>query len=373
MITPRPYQVNAIEALANCNLGYLKAPAGSGKTYCAAFAIKMRELRELRPLHVVWLAGTRELLDQGKSACDNVGLLGTQEFSCWQGLDRIPDCDILLCDECHGVAAPCYKSLLRTTLVKNNGKWSRRCITWGLSATPLREDEEPIEPIIGPCVYTIPASVVKEAGGVLPGVVKVIEFLDIDAGKLAESFAIREYRSYMNDDQRSRVLFRHVKKHCVTENVKRNFEAVKKATMHIANGDSVIVLVETVEQGKLIADKIEGAEVLHAKVSKKIRSERVERFRSGELSCIVATSLLDEGFDAKIANVLILARCGKATGRTIQRVGRVLRTYEDQTHGLIYDFKDLSHKMIEVQFYRRLKIFKSEGFRIESITDKKPA
>lgn len=365
VLTPRPYQLPAIEALANTRLGYLVAPAGSGKTIMMALAIKMHEVKACRPLHVVWLAGTKEIVEQGENACKLAGLLGTQEFHCWQGLDRVPDCDMLVIDECHAVAAPCYKRLLRSTLVKKDGQWARRCITLAMSATPVREDGEPIEPIVGPCVYTVDPQVVKDAGGVLPAEVRVIQFDDPEARELAEVEAGRKYRSWMSDEQMSRVLWQSVKHHGIVKNKRRNGEAVRIASQHVGQGDSVIVLVETIEQGKEIADQIDGAEVLHAGIAKGLRSGRVADFRAGKLRCVVATQILDEGADFPIANVLIMARGGRAEGRLIQRAGRVLRPYEGKDRGLIYDFCDRTHGMLTGQFFKRLKIYNKMGYKVD--------
>ena len=55
MINPRPYQTAAIQALANCDLGHIVAPAGSGKTIMVALAIKLAGVRKLRPLSVLWV------------------------------------------------------------------------------------------------------------------------------------------------------------------------------------------------------------------------------------------------------------------------------------------------------------------------------
>jgi superfamily II DNA or RNA helicase len=88
-------------------------------------------------------------------------------------------------------------------------------------------------------------------------------------------------------------------------------------------------------------------------------------FKAGEIRVLIATSLADEGFDAPIASVLIMAGCGKALGKMIQRTGRVLRPYPGKSSGIIYDFFDRSHGMLLNQSKRRKKIYLDQGYEVQ--------
>jgi superfamily II DNA or RNA helicase len=368
MITPRPYQTPAIEALANADLGYIVSKAGSGKTIIAACAIRAREIAAMHPMRWLWLAYTRELLTQGEDACRAAGILSHVDFACVQGLTAIPpDVDGVIIDEVHHVAAPESKRIMRSTLSrKPDGSWARRCIVWGLTATPDREDGEPIEPVIGPCLYTVPEDAIKAAGGVLPGRVQIVRYHDAAVKEAAQDAAGKEIRSWMSDEQVSRVVYRHVLRIGVTENEGRNRFVAGIIRQHILAGAAVIALADTIEQCTAIADMAGlGASAFHARLGKRERERVLAEFKAGILKCIVATSVADEGMDCPIANVLIMARASKAAGRTEQRAGRVMRPYPGKAYGLVVDVFDTSHGMLAGQHHKRKRLYSEWGFSIE--------
>ena len=382
MINLRPYQQPAVHALAKCDLGYIKAPAGSGKTVMVASALAQKESQfdptGRAPMRVLWIAYTRELLAQGEAACKACGVQSEVNYKCMQGLSEsdLLSYNIVIIDECHHVWAKESRTVLRGTLLKtdsgaivrkyHNREPMRRCIVWGMSATPERENkEEDITPIIGPCVYEVPPEAVAEAGGVLPAIVRVVEFNDPTVAGAVKSEANKEIRAWMNDEQRSRVVWRHVLRIGVTENRARLERIAEVANREIRAGQSVIVLVDSVTQANALAGMIQNSEPLHGKLAKKRREGVSEAFKVGVCKCVISVDLLNEGFDAPIAGVLILARAGKAAGKLEQRCGRILRPYPGQAAGVVYDVCDKSHGMLAAQFWKRMSLYKRWGFRIE--------
>jgi len=361
MINPRPYQTAAIQALAGCDLGHIVAPAGSGKTIMVALAIKLAGVRKLRPLSVLWVAYTKEQVEQGREACEAVGLDTSRiQFACIQGLDEVGDVDLVFIDECHHIASPEGRAFMRTTLDKRDGRWIRKCMVWGCTATPDREDGQDITPIIGRCVHRVTQADVSAVGGTLPGRYKVVRYDDPQAGRTALQEANAKTQYWMSDEQASRVLWQAVLKHCVTRNSARNAFVAELAEQY--KHTSRIVLLDTVQQCKDVANGIQGAVAFYSGMGSKQREESMQRFRAGDLGCICATSIADEGMNAPIAQVLIMARVGKAKGRTEQRVGRVLRPYPGQDHGLVVDVCDSAHKMLEIQHFQRLNLYRKWGF-----------
>ena len=366
----RPYQIKPVEALANTRLGYIEARAGSGKTIMVAMACKFHEVKALKPLHVVWLAGTKEIVEQGKQACDAVGLLGTQEFHCFQGLKEVPECDILVVDECHQVAAPSYKDLLRTTLYKEDGRWKRRCITLGMTATKDRDDGEPIEPIIGPCVYRVDPDEIKKAGGVLPCEVRVVEYgqdrtkeIEQEASKLYDGRLQWADRNKGTDENWKRCLYRSACQIGILNDPQRDKLIAELVTKH--DGETVLVLVGQVEHGKRIASMIPNAVVFHSGM--KQRAEKIKLLKAGVIKVAIATQLADQGLDVPIASVLIMAHGGRSWRATIQRTGRILRPHAGKTKGIVYDFKDVSHPMLTAQFWTRVRHYKKIGYGIDTL------
>ena len=103
----------------------------------------------------------------------------------------------------------------------------------------------------------------------------------------------------------------------------------------------------------------------YSKMSKKDRASVLETFKEGKVKCIIATSLADEGLDLPKANVLIMVSGGRSEAKTIQRTGRVLRAFPGKTHGLIYDFLDRQHPMMERHANKRIATYRKLGYRIE--------
>ena len=68
-----------------------------------------------------------------------------------------------------------------------------------------------------------------------------------------------------------------------------------------------------------------------ALLNKKQRNEILAKFRSGEIKCILATSLADEALDVPILSRIFLTFPGKHDGRIIQQVGRALRRHRATT------------------------------------------
>jgi superfamily II DNA or RNA helicase len=369
-IEARQYQRQAVVALEKVKRGICVAPAGSGKTIIAALAIN--QWTEGRQAKVAWLAHTLEQCEQARAAIDLV--IGTDyivDISCYAAEPDLTGYDLVIVDECHWAGCEQVRKILRPTMQKNaGGQWVSACVVWGFTATPYREDGYDITIPLGPICFEVTRDDVKAAGGVLPALVK---FVGIDQGeafpnnvtKLAESFYTNGMRwsdsNNGKDEQWNRCVFRAAKKLGVTESEARNGAAIMLANWHDA--ESIIILVETKEQGRWIESELPGSVFVFSGVAG--RAKKLAAFKAGEIRVLIATSLADEGFDAPIASVLIMAGCGKALGKMIQRTGRVLRPYPGKSSGIIYDFFDRSHGMLLNQSKRRKKIYLDQGYEVQ--------
>jgi superfamily II DNA or RNA helicase len=119
----------------------------------------------------------------------------------------------------------------------------------------------------------------------------------------------------------------------VVENAQRNDWIAKKALDFMSKGLPTIILVKWVKHAEILADLIPGCEILagsgESRKNPKKRKAVLDRMRSKELLCIVATTLLDEGVDVPSANAGIFAGGGKSSTRELQRVGRFIRVDPD--------------------------------------------
>jgi superfamily II DNA or RNA helicase len=365
----RQYQQDAVKAMAEHNSGICVAPAGSGKTIIAAeiIALCVRDMYgagNLMP-SVLWLAHTQEQVQQGKDACERLAAEGfvNIEFACYAANPVIRH-DIVIIDECHWAGAESVRRLV-------NQAREVALFVYGFTATPRREDGVDITEIIGPILYEVKRSDIEAVGGVLPAEVRVMDVGQTgEFERDAEMIADMLYTSGMrwadgkngNDDNYKRCVYRAALKLCVRDNPARDRVIDNLTSRHY--GESVIVLVDTKEHGRKLESIIEGSKFVASGISS--RSRILGDFKSGKIGCLISTAILDEGFDAPIASVLIMAGCGKAFGKIIQRTGRVLRPHGDKQRGIIYDLRDMGHGMIANQFWARKRAYRAAGYTVVS-------
>jgi len=146
----------------------------------------------------------------------------------------------------------------------------------------------------------------------------------------------------------------------------RTQAGIEKAIEAMNQGRRGLVLVGTVEHGEKIAKKIGSrSAVCHSKLGKKRRAKVLEDFRQGNLRCIVATSLADEGLDLPMADFLVMISGGRSQRKAEQRTGRVLRAFDGKKMATIYDFLDPHHRTMENQSQRRVETYSRLGYQIE--------
>jgi superfamily II DNA or RNA helicase len=156
-------------------------------------------------------------------------------------------------------------------------------------------------------------------------------------------------------------------------NEARNSAVVQLATAEAATGESILVLVHSIEHGESLAARIPGAKLVHSKVGAKSRRELIDAFRVGTLRVLFATSLADEGLDVPRASRLILVSGGRSAGKLEQRAGRVLRPFADKNGGIIHDFKDQGMMFAHAQAKARFKVYDKLGYSPEIVSYREKA
>ena len=125
-----------------------------------------------------------------------------------------------------------------------------------------------------------------------------------------------------------------------------------------------------IKHGNILKELIPGSVFLHGAHAGKVRKKHLDIMRTGKSGITIATSIFDEGIDCRPLNTLILGGSGKSQTRALQRVGRTLRTYTDEsgnkkTHATIIDFED-HYKYMLPHSKKRKKMYQTEpGFNIE--------
>jgi superfamily II DNA or RNA helicase len=147
----------------------------------------------------------------------------------------------------------------------------------------------------------------------------------------------------------------------------RNALIAETVDREIQEGNSVLVLSRRIEHLENIAAAMsEDCEILTAKRGKAKRREILDKFRAGEITCVLATQLADEALDVQRLNRVCLVHPGKHEGRIIQQIGRALRTHESKQDAVIYDFVDSRVRILDRQWNQRKRTYKKNGISIKS-------
>lgn len=358
----RPYQVEAHDFLVERSRAFVIAPAGSGKTVigAAACATAVRNAEA-----VLWLANTREQCAQAETALSRAGV---RDFTvaCVAGSpDDVSRYGIVVIDEAHHAPAATWRAVIEASANARH--------LWGLSATPWSDDKDRNASVQNTFLefIEIDRADVMAGGHLVPGHVHVLDIdepreYDEDLEPQVECEVFRRtrlFRKIPEHEHRRRVIWQYTSEH-LRNDAARNAAIIHIAGQEVAKGETVIILVGSIDHGEHLAESIVGAACIHSKLGAKKRRELTDALRDGTLKCAVATSLLDEGADFPRASVLILAAGGRSATKTIQRAGRVMRPHAGKTCGVVYDFADRGLTFAHAQWRARLRTYEDLGYVI---------
>lgn len=372
MVQLRNYQRRCVDFLVPRERGFVIAPAGSGKTVIAAHAIAAVAKPGDR---VGWIANTREQVEQGALAISQTEGAQGVEFDLWCAAAQpdVSECSILVIDEAAHLPAETWLSTASAACGR----------VFGFSATPWNdsapERDDVLRNFFGGAenFVEIFQEEVRASGHLADG---VVIFLDLDRPSefdpAIEAKAVPEIkmrcRRFWNVpefEHRRRVLWQFTQE-AVQQNTARNAAAVLMAIQHAAAGQSVLILVASIEHGLELGGQIEGSLVVSSKMPGGVKARRaaIGAFKKGDCKVLIATSLADEGLDVPIASVLVLVAGGRSSAKIIQRAGRVMRPFPGKTTGLVYDFTDRGAKFAHAQAKARRKVYQELGYTIETKT-----
>jgi superfamily II DNA or RNA helicase len=366
----RPYQKRCVDFLKVRQRGFVIAPAGSGKTVIAAHAIAAVAVPGDR---VGWIANTREQVEQGAAAIGQTEGAEGVEFDLWCAAAQpdVSECSILVIDEAAHLPA-------ETWLATASAACGR---VFGFSATPWSDTNPERDDVLreffgGIENFTeIFQQEVRASGHLAEG---HVIFLDLDKpGEFDEAIQAkaepeikqrcRRFWNVPEFEHRRRVLWQFTQE-AVQQNAARNAAAVHTAKQHATAGQSVLVLVASIEHGIELGSQIEGSLVVSSKMPGGVKARRaaIAAFKDGSCKVLISTQLADEGLDVPIASVLVLVAGGRSAAKIIQRAGRVMRPFPGKTTGLVYDFSDRGAKFALAQARARKKVYQELGYTIET-------
>ncbi len=345
--TLRDYQKEAADALVRHQQACANAPCGAGKSTIAIAAIALTSQPALiivhtRDLVTQWRGLVRrELGIEPGTIAEGVVQLGDVTIATIQSLAKLDDVTLaavgarfgcIVVDEAHHIGGGVtYRDVLGRLAAK---------FRFGLTATPDREDGlgKFLELTIGPIVYRVEPRALIEAGYLVAPRIEVIK---------TEFFpATDDFIELVSE---------------LTQDPARNALIVGLARREADAGHSVLVLTGRVDHAEALAQKCAvfgaPAAALTGGTPKKQRDETLHRFRSGDIRIVCATTLADEGLDVPRLSRLILATPAKAHGRTMQRLGRLMRQHRGKDQPVLFDIVD-EHPIAERQHRARLRAYR---------------
>ncbi len=356
----RPYQHEAVSALRDRNGGILALPTGTGKTVTG-----LRLIHEVGERALI-LVHTRELLYQWADRIEQTlgvrpGIIGDGNGPDEEFYDEGPvtvatlqtllsrGVDNLLCD--YGIAI--FDEAHKTSAGEEMHKLALELdvpMRVGLTATPWRRidgEEMKIEGAVGGLTYSANASAMIQSGYIANPTFDVLDVHEGDGPNPSIPQPNEDYQS----------AFRR----CIELDAARNKAIAREAARLAANGHRVLVNVDRVAQGRLIAgylndemsmDPLEDdavnadkpqrrdltrdalvkhtpiaetdAAFLDSNVPDNEREELLDEFTAGDRNILIST-LVEEGVDIPDISAIILAHGLKSNIETIQTIGRALR------------------------------------------------
>ena len=387
----RGYQYEAVSAaFGNVTRGFgwsprgvIEVATGGGKTEIAV------AMYEMNPVPTFFLVHRKDLLIQAKERFEQyghtVGIIGNGEFKVEPGINiatmqtlkiifeepgstragvlaaLMQDCEQVFFDECHLMASSEEKG---NEFISVADKFDVP-FRWGLTATPFMRtqyDNMLLEGVAGAALYKISSKQLVDLGHLTPPKVT----MRYVAGKIDVTVPVKIGKRPTATDK-----WRAVESACI-KTARRRTELIIDEM--VSGPFPCLVLVKTVEQAdfiKMLMAKRGLPEVpfLSGKNSASSRRQAVQQMREGELDVLLVTTIFDEGVDIPELAKVILASGGKSAVKTVQRVGRCLRTADGKEEAIIIDFQDSHHKMVRKHALARMKIYKEQEYEV--IVEKK--
>lgn len=333
MITPRPYQLDAIDRLRQ---GYrqgakrlcLVAPTGAGKT---CIATKIMEEAVSKGRRILFLAHRHELIQQCSNKLRECGIYhgriqaGTYstepsapvQVASVQTLARrneMPAADLVITDECHHASAGSYQKI--------QAKYPD-AYGLGLTATPWRLDGSGLGDCYQDLVPVCSVLDLVRAGFLVMPTVYAPPGTDLGGlHRRGGEFVAGEAAEAMD------------KPHLVGDIV----DTWKKRALH---GAPTVLFAASVAHSLHLTDAFTAAGIPAAHIdgtsSPEARDGALADLAAGRVQVLCNVGLLTEGWDLPATSTVVLARPTASLSLYLQMVGRGLRTHPGKATCIVLD------------------------------------
>lgn len=359
-VEARPDQKDLLEIIAEQQRGYIKAPTGSGKTVLAGFIHSMFQgARTLFLCHTIdllmqsadefrrWgfdvqvVGGGQKDLDKIKR--DQIVVATIQTFSKLPGLFGLADVfDVLIIDECHHITKKdgMYGTILERSLAP---------VRIGLTATDENANHF-LEGYLGEKIGEF-----KIQDGINSGVLATPEVHWVNVP--------------VDDDIHNIQKYADIYKRAIVNNRSRNRMVISQAKKHVDEGRSVLTFVQMVEHGNNLMKMAEildlPTEFVWGGTEKAMRDRIKISLEKKHIHHVIASCVWNEGINIRSLDVVNNAAGGKKEVRTIQKIGRGLRTTETKDSVILIDYLD-PYKYLSHHAMMRMRVYVEFGWTMKS-------
>jgi len=323
--TLREYQTKAVKSFIEKKEGIINMATGSGKTLTAAEIIRQVDVKTL------WIIDRKELLQQTKKELEkllgvNIGMIADGinnpseiTIACIQSLnsklnelqDYLYTVNFVVVDEYHKSAAESYQKVF--------AKLPNTKYRLGLTATPNRDDGKT------PILYSILGNTICEVS--TQDLIKMGYLVKPDI--IFYNLQGIDFSMFYSEDYKNNIV----------NNNHRN-EIIKNYVNDFPD-KKILILTKLVGHGKILKEIIPGAIHIHGSLGAKKRQSLMNSFRLGENKVMIMTlSIGAEGLDIPDMDIIINASANKGDTKSIQVLGRVLRTFSTKSKAEYIDFVD---------------------------------
>jgi superfamily II DNA or RNA helicase len=345
-IVLRDYQIDAINTLLQRKRGVAKMATNSGKTEVMAGIIKALDIP-----HTIVIVPRKELLHQTAERFQyrlgiQVGKIGDGIWDRQQvtvamlqtlhsRLDGTLDNYLLMVDECHHGSSDSVMDIM---------KQIRGGYRFGFSGTPLKNDvlsDMKLMAVTGRIVVDISNKfLITEGYSAVPKVyLHTIE--NFEDSVWEDKYPTAYEEMIVKNDKRNKII----------ASVAKEADGV------------VLILVNTLEHGRILQNMIKGSTFVHGSNSSDMRLGILTTMREKASGVFIASPIFDEGVDVSSIDTVILAGGGKSYVKLLQRIGRGLRKKEGNGNVLqVHDFIDDTNKYLLNHSDLRAMTYAKEGF-----------
>jgi DNA excision repair protein ERCC-3 len=349
----RPYQELAAEGFCHGGSGVVVLPCGAGKTIVGAAA--MAHVKATTLILVTNTIAARqwreELLKRTTLNEDEIGeysgakkeirpvtiatyqVMTKKKNGVYAHLDLFDthDWGLIIYDEVHLLPAPIFRF---TADIQ-----SRRRL--GLTATLVREDgmEGEVFSLIGPKRFDVPWKEIESQGYIAPA----------QCVEIRVNLSEAERISYATAEPEERYRF------CATTRTKRN--VVESLVAHHA-GEQILVIGQYIDQLDELSEVL-GVPLIKGETPIKEREILFNKFRTGEVTCLVVSKVANFSIDLPDATIAIqVSGAFGSRQEEAQRLGRILRPKADGRSATFYSV--VSRDTIDQDFAQNRQRFLAE-------------